>query len=53
MTMFVLSLLIADGSMEEEVCKRGMIRAGGPCYVKMVFTSLTKAIAVYVQFSIV
>lgn len=46
--MVVLRLLIADSYIEEKGCKKGMIRLGGPHYVKMAFALLTKMIAVHI-----
>lgn len=51
--MLVIDLLIINSLIEERDCKQGVVRAGGPCYIKIVFTQLTEVIAVYVQFFIV
>lgn len=50
MLVLILSASIADGPWEEQSCKGGMFWARGLGCVEIIFTLLTKVVAIYMKF---
>lgn len=50
-SLLILGLSEADASLKKQGVKRGSVRAGGLCDVKMVLTLLVKMIAIHIRLS--
>lgn len=51
MLMLVLSLLVTNGSSKERGCKWSTFWSAGPGWFEIIFTLLTKVIAIHMRFA--